>query len=82
MKKKRFITAMVIFTALLTLQKFFNIGSAEYYYDVGYYNNIGMSMFATGQFSFQTMITDFRGYLFPLYLGVCHEIDILLNITN
>ena len=82
MKKKRFITAAIIFTVLLTLQKFFNIGSAQYYYDVGYYNNIGMSMFATGQFSFQTMITDFRGYLFPLYLGVCHEIDLLLNITN
>ena len=80
--KKRIVTAAFIFIVLFILQKTFNIGSGQYYYDVGYYNNIGISMFASGQFSFQTMITDFRGYVFPLYLGLCNQIDSALHITN
>jgi hypothetical protein len=71
-----------LFITLFITQKVFNIGPSEYYYDVGYYNNIGISMFANGHFSFQSMITDFRGYIFPLYLGICNQLDNMLNVSN
>jgi len=64
------------------MQKLFNIGVEHYRFDVLYYNSIGISMFENGKFSFQTMLTDFRGYLFPLYLGICHQIDILFHMEN
>lgn len=41
--------------------------------DAGDYFNLGVSLWNKGRFSFLNMPTGFRGYVFPLYLGICDK---------
>lgn len=76
------VLVVIVFITLLALQYFSHIASPEqYYHDAKDYYNIGLSLFSSGYYSLEGISTDFRGYLFPTFLGLCSFIDASLGIS-
>ena len=73
---------ILLFSIFFIIQKVFNIGEKDYYYDVVLYNEIGNSLFEKGHYSLFTIGNDFRGYIFPSFIGICNFINLKLGIDN
>ncbi len=86
MMKKRILSNgmnfLILAVILFILQKACGIGVDQYYYDVGQYYSIGGSLFSDGHFSISAIANDFRGFVFPTYLGFCSCLDKIFKINN
>lgn len=75
-------TFSILLAFLLILQKACGIGVDQYYYDARNYYEIGKSLFSDGHFSILKIADDFRGFVFPTYLGFCNYLDSALQINH
>ncbi len=71
-----------IFLVLLCMHFCFGINESQYYWDSGNYYIIGKSMFIDGKFSLFNICSDFRGVVFPFFMGVCYWIENTLHVNN
>ena len=86
---KTAITFVILFTTLLIIQFSFGKTRENYLGDPWEYAAIGDSLFASGHFNLldiESPITvwgggDYRGYVFPVLLGVCGHIDQIFGLN-
>ncbi len=66
------ISTFVVFYLINTHYK---ICAQNYPYDAANYWELGASLFSSGHFSLYTLQDDFRGYVFPVFMGICYRLS-------
>lgn len=75
-EKKKLISSIfcMLILTVVSIVLYYMMNGSRLYYDASDYWTRGQMLWQNGSFSFLNLPNGFRGYAYPLYLGVCNRI--------